>query len=312
VNCVAATGRGGRQRENKIEAGKPMPLISLREFARRNGVSDRAIGKAVKAGRLPSVDGKIDADEAQAVWDRIKDPIRAGRKLARNQQRNGASSQVTDLSACELGCEPSSQGTETSDSNQVRIQVRRLDGDQATPPTPAPSGCELQVRTQAAGLDGQVRSAISPAACPPPPTKGRGQIAITIPLNGAEEMELAKWSAEKGVSLPVYVLITAGYDRWRLEAARGRPERSPRRRPVRHGLERRSVTVVVNRAVFEDLWWRSAPTGLTLPQFIRTLLGFEVRRYSNPNTFERDHEFEDAWDRLLRLGFDPKIYMPAE
>ena len=55
-----------------------MALISMREFASRKGVSHRAIGKAVKAGRLPSVDGKIDPEEAQPIWDRIKDPVRAG------------------------------------------------------------------------------------------------------------------------------------------------------------------------------------------------------------------------------------------
>ena len=51
-----------------------MPLISLREFARRNGVDVAAISRAVKAGRLPSVEGKIDLDQAQPVWDRIKGP----------------------------------------------------------------------------------------------------------------------------------------------------------------------------------------------------------------------------------------------
>jgi hypothetical protein len=47
-----------------------------------------------------------------------------------------------------------------------------------------------------------------------------------------------------------------------------------------------------------------------LPQFIRTLLGFDVRLYSNPGTHERDHEMEDAKERLERLGLDWKVYMP--
>ena len=58
-----------------------MPLISLREFARRNGVSPEAISRAVKAGRLPHVGGRIDPDQAQPVWDQVKDQSRAGRKL---------------------------------------------------------------------------------------------------------------------------------------------------------------------------------------------------------------------------------------
>src|SRR5271157_5155747 len=57
-----------------------MSLISLREFARRNGVSAEAVSKAVKTGRLPAHDGKLDPAEAQAAWDRSKDPARAGRK----------------------------------------------------------------------------------------------------------------------------------------------------------------------------------------------------------------------------------------
>lgn len=58
-------------------------LISLREFARRNGVDVAAISRAVKAGRLPSVDGKIDPEQAQPVWDRVKDHTQVGRKLKR-------------------------------------------------------------------------------------------------------------------------------------------------------------------------------------------------------------------------------------
>ena len=53
----------------------------MREFARRNGVSVEAISRAVKTGRLPSVNGKLDAAAAQAAWEKARDPARAGRKL---------------------------------------------------------------------------------------------------------------------------------------------------------------------------------------------------------------------------------------
>jgi hypothetical protein len=289
-----------------------MALISMREFARRNGLSDMAISKAVKAGRMPSTSGKIDPDQAQQVWDRIKDPVRAGRKLPRGGSVRGSSSQGTDPDARKLDCEPRLQATETPPSDEDCSDAH---AGVESPTEPNPSGssdCKLEACTSDAQVHRQVCSAGGRSLYPPPPTNGRDQIAITIPLNGAEEMELAKRSAAKGVSLPVYVLTTVGYDHWRLDAARSRPARSLRRRPVRHGLERRSVTMVVSGAVFEDLWWRSAPSGLTIPQFIRTLLAFEVRRYSNPGTCERDHEFEDAWDRLLRLELDPKVYLPDE
>ena len=110
--------------------------------------------------------------------------------------------------------------------------------------------------------------------------------------------------------MPVYVITTLGYEQWRLEAARSRPVRPSGRRPVGYGLERRSVTIVVSREILENLWRRSQDTGLRLPQFIRTLLGFDVRRYSNPQTHERDHEMQDAKERLERLGLDWKAYLP--
>ena len=67
-----------------------MGLISQREFARRNGVSPEAISRAVKAGRIPAESGKIDPAQAQPVWDRVKDPARAGRKLPRAVGAAGA------------------------------------------------------------------------------------------------------------------------------------------------------------------------------------------------------------------------------
>ena len=43
-----------------------------------------------------------------------------------------------------------------------------------------------------------------------------------------------------------------------------------------------------------------------------TRLGLSVRWTSNPNTEERDREEDDAWERLRRLGLDPKKYFPDE
>lgn len=285
-----------------------MSLISMREFARRNGVSPEAISRAVKAGRLPSVEGKIDLDQAQPVWDAVKDAAQVGRKLRRR------------------GCQPAPVDTEKHDFDPPNWPVdtsrERVDTLLAVPgPTgdhqlgagtgsvnPVPVGTGTAVNPPRVDS----KSGVHPSTrwYPPPPTNGRDQIAITIPLNGAEELELDKRRAEKALSLPAYLLTTCGYDQWRLEAARDRPARPSRRQPVRHGLERRQVTILVSREVFEDLWRRSEGTGWPVPQFIRTLLGLDVRRYSNPNTYERDHEIEDAWDRLLGLGLDPKVYLP--
>jgi hypothetical protein len=37
-----------------------------------------------------------------------------------------------------------------------------------------------------------------------------------------------------------------------------------------------------------------------------------VRWASQPKTSSRDHEEDDAWDRLKRLGLDPEQYFPPE
>ena len=49
--------------------------ISIRAYARHRGVSDAAVRKAIKAGRItPEPDGTIDAARADGQWQRRTDP----------------------------------------------------------------------------------------------------------------------------------------------------------------------------------------------------------------------------------------------
>jgi len=48
-------------------------LMFVREYARQRGVSHTAVLKAVKAGKIPLVNGKIDPDVADAAWARNRD-----------------------------------------------------------------------------------------------------------------------------------------------------------------------------------------------------------------------------------------------
>ena len=51
--------------------------VSLREYARRRGVSHVAVMKAIRAGRLtPEPVGTLDPDKADAQWDANTDPAR--------------------------------------------------------------------------------------------------------------------------------------------------------------------------------------------------------------------------------------------
>jgi hypothetical protein len=167
-------------------------LISLREFARRNGVDVAAISRAVKAGRLPGVDGKIDPEQAQPVWDRVKDRSQVGRKLKRG------------------GVDP------------------------------------LPVNT-----------ASGPS------------IAVTVAVNGAEELGLAKAASDLGVTLQSLVLTRCGVQTWRL----GAPARATHRSPVRMALDRRSITVYLSPEDHATLKAHGRQAGLSLPQYMRTRCG---------------------------------------
>lgn len=53
--------------------------ISIRAYARHRGVTDTAVHKAIRAGRItPEADGTIDADRADREWARNSDGLKAG------------------------------------------------------------------------------------------------------------------------------------------------------------------------------------------------------------------------------------------
>jgi hypothetical protein len=56
--------------------------ISIRAYARHRGVTDTAVHKAIRAGRItPEADGTIDADRADREWARNSDALPAGASL---------------------------------------------------------------------------------------------------------------------------------------------------------------------------------------------------------------------------------------
>ncbi len=53
--------------------------ISIRAYARHRGVTDTAVHKAIRAGRItPEADGTIDADRADREWARNSEVPKAG------------------------------------------------------------------------------------------------------------------------------------------------------------------------------------------------------------------------------------------
>ena len=50
----------------------------------------------------------------------------------------------------------------------------------------------------------------------------------------------------------------------------------------------------------------------TLQNYVRTRLGLRERSTARPDAEERERQEDEAWDRLVRLGLDPKKYFPQE
>jgi len=176
-------------------------------------------------------------------------------------------------------------------------------GGEDLPFTEVPTGSG----DRGSGLQTEVPTQV-PIQVPSHPGR-QDRVAVTFAINGAEELVLVDAAVKLRVSVQTYVMTRCGFDLWRLDAARERPALPPRRRPVRQGLERRSVTIWPTRAQYDDLYSRSNEPGLSVPQFIRTLCGFRVRWASLPGTEAREEEMDDAWDRLQRLGLEPKKYI---
>ena len=77
--------------------------ISIRAYARHRGVTDTAVHKAIRSGRVtPEADGTIDADKANAQWERNTSAPKTG------TQRPVVKVQVPELDGA--GAERSSAG----------------------------------------------------------------------------------------------------------------------------------------------------------------------------------------------------------
>ena len=115
--------------------------VSLREYARRRGVSHVAVMKAIKAGRLtPEPDGTLDPAKADAQWDARTDPARAPEPPEDEpEQADETSAADTPAERRPTAAEPALQGAATftqartaheiAKAQRTRIQVQRLRGE---------------------------------------------------------------------------------------------------------------------------------------------------------------------------------------
>ncbi len=120
--------------------------VSLREYARRRGVSHVAVMKAIRAGRLtPEPDGTLNPAKADAQWDTRTDPARRPEPpedepaQADETPRTSDPDKPGDVAAATRPAatiEPAPQGAATftqartaheiAKAQRARIQVQRL------------------------------------------------------------------------------------------------------------------------------------------------------------------------------------------
>ena len=117
--------------------------VSLREYARRRGVSHVAVMKAIRAGRLtPEPDGTLDPAKADAQWDARTDPARRPEPpedepaQADDTPRTSDPDKPGEAAARPTAIEPVPQGAATftqartaheiAKAQRARIQVQRL------------------------------------------------------------------------------------------------------------------------------------------------------------------------------------------
>ena len=108
--------------------------VSLREYARRRGVSHVAVMKAIRAGRLtPEPDGTLDPAKADAQWDANTDPARTPERSEPAEEPPPTEPPHEERTPAP---EPATQGGasftqartahEIAKAQRARIQVQRL------------------------------------------------------------------------------------------------------------------------------------------------------------------------------------------
>jgi len=89
-------------------------LVSQREYARRRGVSHSSVQRAVKSGRISTVDGKIDPTLADREWGENTDHSKPRGRIAGRPKRKrpkGAPSELMDFG--EVGSSHDGKGSAT-------------------------------------------------------------------------------------------------------------------------------------------------------------------------------------------------------
>ena len=133
-------------------------------------------------------------------------------------------------------------------------------------------------------------------------------------VNGAEWLDLESRARAAGMTMPQFLRSVCGLPARCVIGTEGsvHAEASRGRRPTR-ALERRTITVPLSAAERDRLLAEPGRAHVgSLAQYIRSRAGLKFRNTSLPGTAEREDEEDDAWERMQRLGFDPKQFFDSK
>jgi hypothetical protein len=109
-----------------------MALMSMRAYAKHRGVSAMAVSKAVKAGRIPLTEGKIDPDLADAAWSRNTRANVSERQREPAQERDDRQTEARRGDGPTPGTMAHAQFVhETAKAKKASLEALRLEGKYA-------------------------------------------------------------------------------------------------------------------------------------------------------------------------------------
>jgi hypothetical protein len=106
--------------------------LSIRAYARHRGVSDTAVHKAIRAGRItPEADGSVDADRADREWAKNTDTPKAGtaRRAETAAIKDAAEPAAVSLGAGGTSLLQARTVNEVVKAQTNKVRLARLKGD---------------------------------------------------------------------------------------------------------------------------------------------------------------------------------------
>ena len=103
--------------------GTQKELISQREYARRRGITHVAVQRAIKAGRISTVDGKIDSALADQEWQQNTDQSKPRNRITGDPKQTKAAGEPSE--PMDLGATDETIGAPSTATGYAKARAAR-------------------------------------------------------------------------------------------------------------------------------------------------------------------------------------------